>query len=488
MFPRRAAVVALLATAIASVAAWVVDELIGFPAPFDRVVRDTGVIPAYAICLLAALASSKQGRTWLIGRVPITSGVALAVFRIVFAASLTLVVRSIDASFAPICHLLLALFAAGVAAPISFLAFVIVFTRAHLGHTADHDVALPLKTLWLMTIVPWSAGFSVDAAVRRIFGRPALPERSRAYGLATWIPVMMVGLAYAAAAFAKIDEVGPQWITRGAVRYIFLNDGHDRLNTLSRSIIGSDALSALVSGLAVGGESSVVLAAIWPTTFVLCAAGLVALGLQLGFYLFQGLWWTAWWGLLPAFVPWEALVSKVWRGTREPVSLPHRRLVWSAVLLFVAVLQQPVASLLRREYSFALSDFPMYSNVYFASKAEIVAAQERAYQPPPLIRFDVPDSGGRNGTTVNTLNHDQALLDAARKVARGEPLTDADAARVRHAASRYADEFGAVSSPIEVLADTWRFDWSAVDFVPRQQWTPVATISLERGVIEARKP
>ena len=156
--------------------------------------------------------------------------------------------------------------------------------------------------------------------------------------------------------------------------------------------------------------------------------------------------------------------------------------------MFAAVLQQPAASLLRTSYGFAFSDFPMYSNVYLASRAEAIAQQEQVFQPPPIIRFDAPQVDGALRTRIERLDGDQVLTEIVRKIARGEPVTDGDAALVRDAARRHAAEFGEAVRQVEVFADTWRFDWSSADFVPRQQWKPVATISLDRGVIEARKP
>jgi hypothetical protein len=333
----------------------------------------------------------------------------------------------------------------------------------------------------------------VDAVIsRRVFGRVA-PPRSRMYGLGAWIPILMLGLAYAAAAFAKIDEIGLRWITGGAVRYVFLVDGHSAPVPWNKYIIRSDALSVLFSALAVGGEAFVILAAIWPTTAIVCAAGAMTLGLQLGFYVLQGVWWSAWWALLPAFLPWEAMASTLGRSRREAVApeayTRSRRLslVAGAVLL-VAVLQQPVASLLRVTYGFALSDFPMYSNVYFASREEVVEQQERVFQPPLMVRFAGPEGAADVDGRVSALDQAGRLADVARKVARGEALTDADAASVREFTARYVARFGTTAPDINVLGDTWRFDWSSADFVPRRQWKPIATVSLERGIIEARKP
>jgi hypothetical protein len=485
---------AAIATVAGGLLAWVYDDQVGLLQPFDRVVRDTGFIPGFFLCLLIALASLKEGRAWLVTRVPVVSASALGLFRVALAASLALVVRHTDSAPQPLCLALLALFALGIAARASFALFVVAFTRAQLGNAANHSVALPLKTLWLLIVVPWGAGLSVDALLLRRAGR-APASRSRAYGLAAWIPIAMVGLAYAAAAFAKMDDVGPRWVTGGAVKYFFLVDGHSAPVHWYRYIARSDALSILFSGLAVAGEASVILAAIWPAPAVVAAAGVSAFALQLGFYLFQGVWWSAWWALLPAFLPWEPIAAALRLSPGVPdASTDHaappgvRAWYWAvAALLFTAVVQQPIASLLRAEYGVLLSDFPMYSNVYFSTRTEVAAFQEATFQPPSNIRFEGPGVEEMDAR-VKRADPAAALPRIARKIARGEAITEADAAAVRAVTSRYIEAFGRTPPRIDVLADTWRFDWSVADFVPRQQWKAIATVSLDDGVIQVRNP
>ena len=176
-FPGRAAALALVGTVVLALAGLLIDSWIGLPDPFDRVVRSTGVVPLFAICLLCALAASKPGRAWLVDRVPPISAAALGLFRVAFAASLALVVRSTvsEPASRTLCLVCLGLFAIGLAARVGFVLFVLVFTRVHLGATDDHAVALPLKTLWLMMIVPWGAGAGVDAWLRGRFGSPPGP-------------------------------------------------------------------------------------------------------------------------------------------------------------------------------------------------------------------------------------------------------------------------------------------------------------------------
>ena len=493
-FPRRAVTLAAIATTAGALLAWAYDERVGFPKPLDRVVRDTGLIPGFFLCLLIALACLREGRAWLVARVPVVSASALGLFRIVLAGSLALLVRDVDPMFQPSCFVLLLLFALGIAARVSFALFVVSFTRAHMGHVESHAIALPLKTLWVMVVVPWGAGLSVDAILLRRVGHPPAP-RSRAYGLAIWIPIAMVGLAYAAAAFAKMDDVGPRWITGGAVKYFFLVDGRSAPVGWYRYIARSDVLSILFSGLAVAAEASVILGAIWSTPLVIGAAGVIALSLHLGFYLFQGVWWSAWWALLPAFLPWDAIAAALRLQPRAPAASTGdaggpgvRAWYWAvAVVLFAAVVQQPIASLVRTEYGAVLSDFPMYSNVYFSTRAEVAAFQEATFQPPSIIRFEAPGAEGIDAR-LERADPTAAVAAVARKLAHGDALTDADAAAVRAVATRYVAAFGRTPPRIDVLADTWRFDWSVADFVPRRQWKTIATLSVDEGVIQARKP
>jgi len=156
-------------------------------------------------------------------------------------------------------------------------------------------------------------------------------------------------------------------------------------------------------------------------------------------------------------------------------------------LLFTAVVQQPIASLLRAEYGVLLSDFPMYSNVYFSTRTEVAAFQEATFQPPSNIRFEGPGVEEMDAR-VKRADPAAALPGIARKIARGEAITAADAAAVRAVTSRYIEAFGRTPPRIDVLADTWRFDWSVADFVPRQQWKAIATVSLDDGVIQVRNP
>ena len=198
-----------------------------------RLARPLGLIPLFLFCLLVWLCASRAGRRWLLARVPEASPMSVGMFRIALALTLVPVVhRTVPSSvvlpyiWSPrdLCFGLLVLFGAGCMARLAWVVFLAVFTAANWGNVPAHDFNLPLKALWLMAFVPWDDGLSVRALVRRLRGLPLPNRASQRYGLATWIPIFMVGFAYLAAAFAKMDETGLRWITDGAVRYFMVVD------------------------------------------------------------------------------------------------------------------------------------------------------------------------------------------------------------------------------------------------------------------------
>jgi hypothetical protein len=559
------------------------------------VVRGTAVAPVFVLCLMAALIGLRRGREWLATRVPRMSPAALGVFRIAFAVCLWMAVRATipeNSGLRLASVVLLGLFAIGLASRLAFAGFVLVFTAAH-GANVGHDLALPLKTLWLLLLVPWGAGFSLDESFRRYVRRRFTTTPSRMNGLAVWIPVLMLGLAYAAAAYAKLDELGIRWITGGAVRYIFIADRANAPVRLGRLIASSDELSVLFSAAAVAAELFVIVAAIGARPWLVAVAGAVALALQSGFYVLQGIWWHAWWALLPAFLPWQRMATAcadrlpelvlivdaaavhgalarglrafdwfdrlrvdvtangpaefqlVRDGTIEtgyragvslcqvlPIAWPilplmlippiarkvHVRLAAAfrrdtrrgaqhetaapgpipeaavvdtpfptlvAVALVIAVVQQPVASLLRKEYWFLVSDFPMYSNAYLAAKPEFAVYAERTWQPPPIVRFRSPAASAAADieSQLRQVDPNDVLRNAVRTVARGKTLAHEDAVAVRTVAADYVDRFPAAVGRVDAEVDTWRFDWSVVEFVPRGEWKRVASVDLASGAI-----
>lgn len=308
----------------------------------------------------------------------------------------------------------------------------------------------------------------------------------RLYGLATWIPVTMMGMAYLAAAFAKFDETGIRWITDGVVRYFFVIDAPNAPSGVGRAVASSDVLSVLLAGGAVLTEAFVIVGALYSRTLVVLAAGAGALALHAGFWVFQGVWWPAWWAMLPAFLPWSAVaraiesrfpdrthspvapVSATWRFERR-VDTP----VAVAVVLGAAVLQQPIVSLARIEYRPLFSDFSMYSDSQWSSKEEFAAFMEREKQPPyAAVRFVGADGADAMlvAARLRDVDPGHAVTDAARAVAAGIEPDAAQYNLMRAVGARYEERFGVPMLPLRVASARWRFDWSIADFTPADAW------------------
>ena len=480
-----------------SVAYWLDDR---YPAlssaigTFDKRVRPFAILPVCIASLLIALAGMKDGRRWLANRVPPMSPIALGAFRITFALSLMRVVYwtayrgSTNNQYGLICFVLLTLFLVGAASRVAFIGFVAAFfvSIATQNRITEHDFALPLRTLWLLTLVPWGGGaLSVDANVRRRMGRPPT-QPSRWYGLATWLPIVMLGVAYAGAAYAKLDEGGLGWITRGAVRYFLVIDAHNAPTNLGRLVAAHEGLCVALSAAAIAVEIAVILAAIWPRPLRICLVGCAAASFQASFWFFQGLYWPAWWALFPAFLPWDWIVSKLARKRTQP-TLAYQVVAttkWgcaAGVLVFLAVFQQPFASMMRRDLWFLMSDFPMYSDLNFDSPEAYATYADTHDQPPPLVQFSVPGGNAELPRRVKSIDSKGAVTAAVLAMARSVDPSPSDLEEVQRVAAHYREQFGPVAQPVRITVSTWRFDWSVADFVPRADATLVASWDLASG-------
>jgi hypothetical protein len=109
-------------------------------------------------------------------------------------------------------------------ATLRFVAAVTLHAALLLVRRGVHDWGLPVVTLLALLVVPW--GDSPPLHVLRRGGDAQDRTRpSQAYGFAVWLPGLMLGLAFAAAAYAKLEGSGLACITDGTVRYSFVEDG-----------------------------------------------------------------------------------------------------------------------------------------------------------------------------------------------------------------------------------------------------------------------
>jgi predicted DCC family thiol-disulfide oxidoreductase YuxK len=173
-----------------------------------------------------------------------------------------------------------------------------------------HDWGLPVLVICALVLVPWGDGVSVDETVRRLRGR-ARPTRPTTYGLAIWLPGLLLGSAWLSAAFAKIHTSGIEWITGGAVRYHFVTDAGRAASNLGLWIASHPTAAILASAAGVLFEATFVLHVLFRSPWIRLAFGVGAALFYYGLHLFQGIDWQGWWILLIALLPWEPLAASI---------------------------------------------------------------------------------------------------------------------------------------------------------------------------------
>ena len=353
---------------------------------------------------------------WIGGRIPDASPEAVALFRIVFGVLLLIIVlrRPVVAAWAaepsnvisPAQHALLQLFVyapwmvdglrwwlafwgglfiAGVFARVAFAcltAGVFAWALLYTTTTTYHTVSSLLLALLVLQWSRWSDAWSVDAWRR---GQDAQRAAPKAYGYTVWVPGMVLGVVFAAAAVAKLRDSGVAWILNGTVKYHFLSDSIQAMVDWGLWIGRHQWLSVLLSFGAIAIEALVIVAVLMGAYRYRLVAGAAALGLLLGFTLLQGLFWPAWWLLLLSFLPWHLVGGPAKaghyvpeasvRGVRLQADLFPRAQVF--VVMALIALQLGV-SLLKLEVSPLLSTYDMYATTY-GSPAEYEQKAGQSY-------------------------------------------------------------------------------------------------------------
>ena len=314
---------------------------------------------ALVVAVLAASAVSypRALGAWLAARIPPVSATALGAFRLAFGAAMLLallretapdvipyeaqrasswlarqdLIRQLaatpgaGATIRHVASLALAVFAAGAWPRLALVvaaSALTLFIGIGLNQKAMHDWGLPLITLWALTFVPWHDSVGVQTAIARWRGRVIPPVSASVRGLALWLPALTLGVALAAAAFAKLDTSGIAWVTGGAVRFHFVQDAHQAPVEWGLRVARSDVAAVGLSLGAMVTEGLFWMVALTPSLVLRAAFGLAGLAMLAGFYLFQGVFWPAWWALFLAFLPWPLLDRMARAGAgadhREP--------------------------------------------------------------------------------------------------------------------------------------------------------------------------
>jgi hypothetical protein len=365
----------------------------------------------------------------------------------------------------------IACFAVGLiarAACVAVAAGLFVTRLVDLQSNGTHDWDLPLLTLAVLTVVPWGHGFSLD---RRLSGRPCDERRAgEVYGLAIWIPGLTLGLALAAAAYAKLTNGGLAWITSGAVRYHFVEDAANAPLDWGLWVASRAGVAVLLSFGAVVLEGAFIANIFVRSVWGRLAFGAAGLLLFAGLYVFQGVFWWPWVMLLVVFLPWSLLD----RARPVPIdggSLTPRH----GVAIAAVVAQQIAASVTATEIEPLISPYAMYSGTYESPEA-FERARYRKFQRL-VFSAEGADVTPRLEQIAQAPEH---LLNAAELRARGDAVDDDLRQALWGLRSEYRARFGGDVPEITVSAERVLFDWKAGRFKDPVR-VRLATVPLPAG-------
>lgn len=306
-----------------------------------------------------------------------------------------------------------------------------------------HDMGLPLTVFAGLLVVPWPA-------------RGDRPYAKLPAGLwfALWWPGLAIGLAFASAGLTKLRVSGVEWITSGAVRYHFVEDGLGAFTPWGGTIASVEWLAMAFSLGAVAIEIGFVLNVFARSPRVRLAYGVAGAALLAGFAAFQGVVWPLWWVGLLAFLPYQLFDRRTEPWRIVPAFTRSQRAVVATFLL-----AQTTASLKAFELEPVISYYPMYASTF--ASPEVF---ERHLHPNRMTRFRFLSAGADVTRRI-------ASVPGARGVVLAELLAEnADGcherqARLQAMATEYARRFGEPLGDLTVRRDRYRFDWAAGRFV-----------------------
>jgi predicted DCC family thiol-disulfide oxidoreductase YuxK len=223
--------------------------------------------------------------------------------------------QGVTGAIAQIVVVALFFFAIGAFARLAYVVVALGF--AALGVAAamaqgSHDWDLPLVVILCLIGMPWGDGVSVDDTIRRLRQKPR-PERKTVYSLAIWLPGLLLGSAWLAAAYAKLNHSGFAWISGGAVRYHFVSDASKAHSDLGLWIASHPTAAVIASAGGVLFEATFILVIFFRSYWIRLAFAAGAALFFAGLYEFQGIQWEAWWIVLVALLPWEPLAAAIRR-------------------------------------------------------------------------------------------------------------------------------------------------------------------------------
>ena len=260
-----------------------------------------------------------------------------------------------------------------------FVAGVVVWAFVRISLDSTHPNATFVLAIVALLPSRWGDAYSVDSWRR---GGAAVRAAGRHYGYSVWVPGLVFGVGYAAAAWAKMAH-GPAWILNGTVKYHFITDSGIAPFTWGLQLASYPRLAIAASLFAVATEALMITAAFVRSERYRGVMGLAGVGLLGGFWVFMGHFWPGWWIQLLGYLPWQH-ISEVRKASRSPIPDPRSLTTRFATAIQVATIvfvlgQQVLFSTLRIERAPMFSYYPMYSGTY-ASPAEYAASRPPRYR------------------------------------------------------------------------------------------------------------
>jgi hypothetical protein len=346
-----------------------------------------------------------------------------------------------------------------------FVAAALVWAFVAVSFDSTHPHSTLILTLVALLPSRWGDGFSVDQWLR-----PArtIREAGRQYGYSVWVPGLVVGVAFAAAAWSKL--AGPDgwtaWVMNGTVKYHFITDSVNAPVDWGLQLAAHPGLAILASFGAVAIEVLAITAAFSRSEAYRLTMGLASLSLVAGFRLFMGVLWLGWWIPLLGFLPWQRL-SALSRRADVSAEAPRAKAgafseggpprQWrlipttqAATIVFLLG-QQIVVSALRIERAPMFTNYPMYSYT-FASPEEFNAWL------PPIYRIVVTTDQG----VIELRCHANEDLVEQLKAALGGSAESA--ATVWRAVRACRGEDLSRARALAVEEDHPSFDWNRLQF------------------------
>ena len=334
-----------------------------------------------------------------------------------------------------------------------FVAGVLVWAYVAVSLDSTHPHSTLVLALVALLPSKWGDACSVDSWRRR--GAAALVA-GRHYGYAVWVPGLVFGVGYAAAAWAKMAH-GPRWILNGTVKYHFITDSNIAPFDWGLQLANYPRLAIAASFFAVATEALLITAAFTRSEHYRALVGLAAFGLLGGFWVFMGHFWPGWWILLIGFLPWQHFSEWGVLHPGRPRSAPTSSwaLVTAAQLAVIVLVlgQQLVFSTIQVERAPMFSHYPMYSGTY------ATPADYEASRPP---RYRIVAATDHGSVELRCSPHEEFVREFETALGGSHPAR----ANVWRALSGCGQDLRTVRS-VTLEGEMRTFDWQRLTFTSR---------------------